>query len=227
MGRQSAWGISIASFNKICIDLRLLSGAWLCGLFFYGWDTLREKIQPALQWKISEAKSRAKNPNRTNQFSSDDGVNVSGDQSTKVMVWKNSAEFLLYSGRTGESFQQPSFTEHLQLMHEWDLWETLEGQINFSSVENMNKVTALHHKFKIYWVDLQLNEIPRTTSQYNFTCWLNKHAMSFDAQLTAAQPPQLNSVLWLILSYICLIAEGKRNSTKYLCSVTLNIKDLQ
>lgn len=109
----------------------------------------------------------------------------------------------------------------------WDLWETLEGQINFSSVENMNKVTALHHKFKIYWVDLQLNEIPRTTSQYNFTCWLNKHAMSFDAQLTAAQPPQLNSVLWLILSYICLIAEGKRNSTKYLCSVTLNIKDLQ
>lgn len=186
MGRQSAWGISIASFNNICIDLRLLSGAWLCGLFFYGWDTLREKIQPALHWKISEAKSRAKIQTEQINFHQMREWMWAGINQPKSWCERTAQSFCCTPAVQGRVSSSPASLSTCSWCMKWDLWETLEGQINFSSVENMNKVTALHHKFKIYWVDLQLNEIPRTTSQYNFTCWLNKRAMSFDAQLTAA-----------------------------------------
>lgn len=70
--------------------------------------------------------------------------------------------------------RRTNFTEYLELMQNCDLWETL-GQIKFSSGENMNKVTAQDHEMKIYWVHLELNEIPRAAAHSNFTCWINNN----------------------------------------------------
>lgn len=65
---------------------------------FYNWDTFWEKIQLPSQCKITEARSRSKNANRTNQFSSDGGLNVMGINQPKSGGERTESLLLLWRG---------------------------------------------------------------------------------------------------------------------------------
>lgn len=144
-------GISICGFSNICIDLHLLSGARLCGLFFNDWDQLGEHIQLTLQWKISEAKKLRINFHQKREWWC---VRVCTGSINQSHGRKNSAEARLKLQQYRRSLRRNNFTKHPNC----DLWDTLGGRIQFCSEENMNKVTVQDHKMRIYWVHLDMCE---------------------------------------------------------------------
>lgn len=110
-------------------------------------------------WHCSEKslrrKSAVKNPNRTNQFSSEEGVKVCACVHAINQPKSGEKEQRRGSVKTAAVQAQPP-PEQLHL--NYDLWETSGGRIRFCSEQNLNKVTVQDHKTRIYWVHLDMCE---------------------------------------------------------------------